>query len=130
MATPPPNVPEVDVSLFAAFLAVAGFIWGPTAAQFVAAYSLIFFAWFAGLLVGLYRRNGDAKLPGWAYALITLVVCVGMTVPIAKWLSNYLGASFTGLLLPVAFLIAAAPDKWQAAGAWAWEKWSAIKGIK
>ncbi len=130
MPATPPHPPDVDVSAFAAALALAGFIWGPTAAQFVAAYALILFAWFGGLLVGLYRRNGDARLPSWAYALITLVVCVGMTVPIAQWLSSYLGASYTGLLLPVAFLIAAAPDKWQAAGSWAWDTWKAIKGIK
>lgn len=131
MAAPPPG-PDVDLSLWAATLAIAGLLWGPRAGQFLAAYGLILLGWFAGLLVGLYRRDMDAKLPAWVYALITLIICIGVTVPASQFLAarlvDYTDASFTGFLLPVAFLIAAAPDKWAALGRKLYEKWQALQG--
>ena len=54
MATPPPPGPDLDLSLWAAALTLAGFYWGPRAAQFISAYALILLGWFAGLLIGLY----------------------------------------------------------------------------
>lgn len=131
MAAPPP-APDVDLSLWAATLTVAGLLWGPRAGQFLAAYALILLGWFAGLLVGLYRRDMESKLPAWVYALITLIICVGVAVPASQFLAarlvDYTDASFTGFLLPVAFLISAAPDKWAALGRKLYEKWQALQG--
>lgn len=131
MAAPPP-APDVDLSLWAATLTVAGLLWGPRAGQFLAAYALSLLGWFAGLLVGLYRRDMESKLPAWVYALITLIICIGVTVPASQFLAarlvDYTDASFTGFLLPVAFLISAAPDKWAAMGRKLYEKWQALQG--
>jgi len=131
MAAPTPP-PDVDLSLWAATLTIAGLLWGPRAGQFLAAYALILLGWFAGLLVGLYRRDMQAKLPAWVYALITLIICIGVTVPASQFLAarlvDYTDASFTGFLLPVAFLISAAPDKWAALGRKLYEKWQALQG--
>lgn len=131
MAAPTPP-PDVDLSLWAATLTIAALLWGPRAGQFLAAYALILLGWFAGLLVGLYRRDMESKLPAWVYALITLIICIGVTVPASQFLAarlvDYTDASFTGFLLPVAFLISAAPDKWAAIGRKLYEKWQALQG--
>lgn len=130
MAAPPPTPPDVDLTLWAASIALLGFVWGPKAAQFVTAYAFILFGWFAGLLVGLYRRSPDAKMPSKVYAFVTFVISLAVSVPAANALQEYSGVSFTVALIPVAFVISAAPDKWAALAKKCFELWSTFKGAK
>lgn len=130
MAAPPPTPPDVDLTLWAASIALLGFVWGPKAAQFVTAYAFILFGWFAGLLVGLYRREDDAKMPAKVYAFVTLIISLAVSVPISNALQEYSGVSFTVALIPVAFIISAAPDKWAELAQKALDVWRAFKGAK
>ena len=112
MAAPPLTPPDVDLTLWAASIALLGFVWGPKAAQFVTAYAFILFGWFAGLLIGLYRRDPDAKMPAKVYAFVTLVISLAVSVPIAHALQEYSGVSLPVALIPVDFVMSAAPDTW------------------
>lgn len=115
MAAPPPQGPDLDLSLWSAALTLAGFYWGPKAAQFVSAYALILLGWFGGLLIGLYRRDVDARMPTLVYVVVSLIGSVAFTVPFAMALQDTAGFAYTGLLLPVSLAIAALPDKWRLA---------------
>jgi len=130
MPATPPQPPDVDVSAFAAILAIAGFIWGPIAAQFVAAYALILLGWFAGLLIGLYRRDENARMPTLVYVVVSLIGSVGFTVPFAVALDGTAGFAYTGLLLPVSLAIAALPDKWRQGFDMLLDVWRAVRGVK
>ena len=123
MAGPPPQGPDLDLSLWAAALTLAGFYWGPKAAQFISAYALILLGWFGGLLVGLYRRDVDTSMPTWAYVIVSLIASVGFTVPLATALDGTAGLAASGLLLPVSAAIAALPDKWRQGFEWLLDAW-------
>lgn len=130
MAAPPPQGPDLDLSLWAAALTLAGFYWGPRAAQFISAYALILLGWFAGLLIGLYRRDVDSRMPTAVYVIVSLIGSVGFTVPFAMALDGTAGFAYTGLLLPVSLAIAALPDKWRQAFDRLMDVWHAVRGVK
>lgn len=119
---------DTDLNPFAVAVAVAGALLGPKFAYYIGAYGLILTGWFGGLLYGLYRRQGDTRMPIWAYALCTLTGSIGTTVPAAELASQYLPISLTALLFPVAFAIPAVPDRWSAIGIWLLEKWQNARG--
>lgn len=129
MAAPPPQGPDLDLSLWAAALTLAGFYWGPKAAQFISAYALILLGWFAGLLIGLYRRDIDARMPTAVYVIVSLIGSVALTVPFALALQDTAGFAYTGLLLPVSLAIAALPDKWRLAFDKLMDLWQS-RGVK
>lgn len=131
MAAPPPPGPEnLDLSLWAAALALAGFYWGPKAAQFISAYALILLGWFGGLMIGLYRRDLDSRMPTVVYVIVSLIASLGITVPIAMALDGTAGFAYTGLLLPVSGAIAALPDKWRKAMETMLDVLRAVRGAK
>ncbi len=130
MATPPHPGPDLDLSLWAAALTLAGFYWGPRAAQFISAYALILLGWFAGLLIGLYRRDENARMPTLVYVVVSLIGSVGFTVPFAVALDGTAGFAYTGLLLPVSLAIAALPDKWRQGFDMLLDVWRAVRGVK
>lgn len=130
MAAPPPQGPDLDLSLWAAALTVAGFYWGPRAAQFISAYALILLGWFAGLLIGLYRRDVDSRMPTAVYVIVSLIGSVSFTVPFAMALDGTAGFGYTGLLLPVSLAIAALPDKWRQGFDKLVDVWQAVRGVK
>lgn len=128
-ATSPPG-PDLDLSLWAAALTLAGFYWGPKAAQFISAYSLILVGWFAGLMIGLFRRDIDSRMPTFVYVIVSLVASLGFTVPVAVALDGTAGFQYTGLLLPISAAIAALPDKWRQGFDKLLEIWQAVRGVK
>lgn len=130
MAAIPPPGPDLDLSLWAAALTLASFYWGPKAAQFISAYSLILLGWFAGLFIGLYRRDHESRMPTPVYVIVSLVASLGFTVPLAVALDGTAGFQYTGLLLPVSAAIAALPDKWRLAFDKLWEIWQTVRGVK
>lgn len=127
MAAPPP---DVDLSPFAVFVAVAGAAVGPVFAQYVGAYSFILLGWFAGLLYGLYTRAPESRMPVWAYSLFTLSVALAVTVPASKVVADYVPFSYTALLFPISAAIPAVPDKWGSIGQWLLERWQAARGVR
>lgn len=129
MATPPPQGPDLDLSLWAAALTLAGFYWGPRAAQFISAYALVLLGWFAGLLIGLYRRDMESRMPTLVYVVVSLIASLGFTVPFATALDGTAGFAYTGLLLPVSCAIAALPDKWKQGFDLLVAAWQAIRGV-
>lgn len=125
--------PNTDLAPWALFVAAAATIFGPKAAALVGAYSIILIGWFGGLVYGLYTRSPDSKLPVWAYAVFTLIVCFMATVPASALLARTITVfevDYTALLFPVAAAIPAFPDKWGAAGAWLLERWEAMRGVR
>lgn len=130
MAAPPPQGPDLDLSLWAAALTVAGFYWGPKAAQFISAYALILLGWFGGLFIGLYRRDMNARMPTLVYVVVSLIASVGFTVPFAMALDGTAGFAYTALLLPVSAAIAAFPDKWRQGFDLFMDAWRAIRGVR
>lgn len=125
--------PNVDLSPWALALTVAAAIFGPKAAALIGAYSIILFGWGAGLLYGLYTRSPESKLPVWAYALFTFIVCFMVTVPASLLLVKaipVLEVEYTAVLFPVAALIPALPDKWGAFGMWLLQRWEGFRGAK
>lgn len=130
MAAPPPQGPDLDLSLWAAALTLAGFYWGPKAAQFISAYALVLLGWFGGLMIGLYRRDMDARMPTAVYVVVSLIASLAVTVPIASALDGTAGVAYTGLLLPVSCAIAALPDKWRQGLDLLLDAWQALRGVK
>lgn len=119
-----------DLTPWAVVVGIAGALFGPKVAAVVGAYAIILLGWFAGLLYGLYTRAPDSKLPVWAYAIFTLIVCIMVTVPasvLAVSMIPALSVEYTAVLFPVAALIPALPDKWGAFGAWLLSKWERAK---
>lgn len=118
--------PNTDLTPWAVALTIASAVFGPKLAALVGAYAIILLGWFAGLLYGLYTRNPESRLPVWAYALFTLVVCLMVTVPaslIASKTIPFFAVEYTALLFPVAAAIPALPDKWGSFGAWLLRLW-------
>lgn len=126
-------VPNVDLTPLAVAVAVAGALFGPAFAAHLGAYAIILIGWFAGLLYGLYTRSPESKLPVWAYAVFTLLVCLMVTVPLALLAAQTLPmfkVEYTGFLFPIAAIIPALPDRWGAAGMWLLSKWELLRGAK
>lgn len=125
--------PEDDLSPLAFALTIASAFVGPKLALYVSAYGIILAGWFAGLLFGLYTRAPESKLPVWAYALFTLIVCLMATVTVAQLAVSavpWFKVEYTSALFPVAALIAGLPDYWGRAGAWVLKQWQDARGMK
>lgn len=116
---------EIDLSPWAAAVAAAGAVFGPIAAQYIGAYALILMGWFAGLLYGLFTRSPESKMPVWAYAAFTFIVCAAVTVPTSQAAARYIPFAYTALLFPVSALIPALPDQWGTFGQWVVSRWQA-----
>lgn len=105
--------------VFAVFL-------GPELAPFASAYALILLGWFAGLLIGTYLRPPDGKrLPIAAFAFVSLVVVLGVTVPLSNFVAHYASTAIPGqavdakgLFLAIAVAIPAIGHRWVAVGKW------------
>lgn len=124
---------DVDLSPWAVAVAISGGLVGPQFAQFVSAYAIILVGWFAGLLYGLYTRSPESKMPVWAYAIFTLIVCLMSTVFVSSLAVRYIPfftVEYTALLFPVAAAIPALPDKWGDFGRWLIERANAVRGIQ
>lgn len=123
MASPPP---PPDLSPASALLMVFAAAIGPELAPFASAYSLILLGWFAGLLIGTYMRPPDGKrLPIAAFAFVSLVVVLGVTVPLSRAIAGYASAAAPGapidaqaLFLAVAVAIPAVGYRWRDVGGW------------
>jgi hypothetical protein len=125
--------PSHDLSPWAVALTIAAAVVGPKAAALVGAYSIILIGWFAGLLYGLYTRAPESRLPVWAYAAFTFIVCFMVTVPASLLLVRTipgLDVEYTAVLFPVAAAIPALPDKWGSFGEWLIERWQSLRGVK
>lgn len=110
-----PDTSKVDLSAWAAAVWAAGVYVGPTAAQYIGTYAVILAGWFLGAMIGLYRRQENAKLRAWQFVTITFLASMGTTVPAAQWAANHfplMSLDFTALLFPVAGLIPATPNEW------------------
>lgn len=110
--------PDLDPLTIAVTIAAA--LVGPKLAPYVGAYTLIFFGWFGGVLVGVYRRDTGSRMGTAIFVIVSFVVTIGITVPAAQWLSPMAGAAATALLFPVSFLIPAIGDNWMTVAAWSW----------
>lgn len=126
-------MPNVDLSPWIVATTVAAAIFGPKAAALIGAYSIILVGWFAGLLYGLYTRSPESKLPVWAYAVFTFIVCFMVTVPASILLVKAIPVfevEYTAVLFPIAAAIPALPDYWGKAGMWVLDKWASLRGAK
>lgn len=122
---------DPDLSVYAAFVAAIGTMFGPTLAQYVAAYVLIMLGWFAGVLWGVWKREPEARMPVWAYVIATMLASVGVTATAAGYLSSVVPeVPVTALLFPVAAMIPAFPEKWADFGSWVLDRINALRGAK
>jgi hypothetical protein len=124
---------DLDLTPWAVAMAVLGARFGPTFAAYISAYGLIMVGWFFGLMIGLYNRSPDSKLPVWAYGLVTLIACIMVTVTLSKLLVATIPGfqvEYTSMLFPVAAAIAGFPDKWGQFGVWLLDRWQAMRGVK
>lgn len=113
---------QADLDPLTIAVAIATAIVGPKLAPYVGAYTLIFFGWFGGVLVGVYRRDTGSRMGTMIFVLVSFVLTVGITVPAAQWLSPMAGAASNALLFPVSFLIPAVGDTWTKIAAWGWNQ--------
>lgn len=118
--------PQADLSLLAFAIALASTIIGPQLSYFAGAYSLILLGWFGGLMVGLYRRPQDAKMPVPAYVASTFIFSMCATVPASEWIGHHspLQVEVGALLFPISAAIPAFPDKLARLGQRIVRKWT------
>ena len=114
METPPLDPFTIAVALAAAMV-------GPKLAPYVGAYTLILMGWFAGVLIGIYRRDVGSRIGTGAFVVVSFILTIGSTVATAETLSPHLGVSITYLLIPVAVLIPAVGDTWFDVARWLWD---------
>jgi hypothetical protein len=108
-----------DLDPYALAVSVAVLIVGPIFAPYLAAYTLIMFGWFGGVMVGVWRRPSSSLLGTLAFVIVTFVLTMGLTVWAAELMAPYVGQASRLLLIPVAVLIPAIGDDWISIGRWA-----------
>lgn len=113
-----PNLDPVSV-----VAALAATLIGAQAAPIVAAYSIIIFAWVGGVIVGLYRRDPESRMPAWAFIFVTFVITLGLTTAASTALGPRTSLDPGALFFPVAFMIPAVGDNWPGLIKWAWNTW-------
>ena len=100
-------------------VALAGLVFGPQLAHVIGAYALIVLAWLGGALIGLWRRDPSDRLGVARFVIVSLVLTLGATVPVARWIDGqFNGVDAANLLFPVAFLIPAIGTDWVRIGRW------------
>lgn len=115
------NEPTLDP--FAVAVGLATMIVGPTLAPILGAYSLILFGWFAGVLIGVYRREPSSRMGTVVFIVVMFVLTMGSTVTAAEMIvahTPYYAGTATALLFPLAVLIPAVGDDWLVIIKWAW----------
>lgn len=117
-----PNLDPVSVMV----LLTASLV-GERYAGIAGPYSVILFAWFGGVLTGLYRRAPTSRARLGLFVVITFVLTFGLTVPAADLVAQYAPAGTSALLFPVAFLIPAVGEDWIPLVRWAWGLWKRRK---
>jgi hypothetical protein len=117
-----PNLDPVSVSVLLATALV-----GERYAAIAGPYTVILFAWFGGVLMGLYRREPSSRGKLALFVVITFVLTFGLTVPAADLIARYAPAGMTALLFPVAFLIPAVGEDWIPLVRWAVRLWKRRK---
>lgn len=118
MASPP----SPDLSPAGALLMVFAAVIGPAWAPFASAYTMILLGWFAGLLIATYLRPVDGKrFPILAFAFVSLVVVLGVTVPLSNFVAHYASTAVPGgpvdaqgLFLVISVAIPAIGHRWVA----------------
>jgi hypothetical protein len=114
--------PPTEADLISVIATVLALVIGPRLAPIVGIYVGLLLGWCAGCMIGLLRR--DPKLgigTGW-FVAISLLITLGVTVPIAAALSNALpGFDYHWFVFPLAVIIPTIGTDWFAFGAWVWE---------
>lgn len=116
-----------DITPVAVAVAALGVLLGPEWAHAAGAYSVIVLGWILGVLVGVYRMPRVPVLTRLAFVAGSFVAVLGLTVPLAQWLSGALPTLLPwgglsdplGLLFPVAFALPAVGHSWPQFGRWA-----------
>lgn len=121
-----PNEPDLTpVAVVISLLTIA---MGPQFAATVGAYSIILLGWCGGVMVGVYRMPPAPRLHVAAFVLVSLVLVLGVTVPLAEIAASALrvaapwmtATEAKGLLFPVAFALPAVGHSWAGVVRWAW----------
>ena len=112
------NEPNLDP--FAVAVSIAALLVGPKLAPILGGYTLIMFGWFAGVLIGVYRRDAGSRMGTIVFVLLFFLVTMGTAATAAELLAPYIGGKTNALLFPVAVLIPAIGDDWIAVAKWAW----------
>lgn len=104
---------EPALDPYAVAVGLAVLIVGPTLAPYLAAYSLILIGWFGGMLIGVYRRPPASRANTAGFVVVTFIITLLTTVPIAQGLAPYLGGmASTSLLSGVAIIMPAIGHNW------------------
>lgn len=115
------NEPTLDPVSVA--VAVATLLVGPKLAPVLGAYTLILFGWFAGVLIGVYRRDAGSRMGTAVFVVVMFIVTMGSTVSAAELVAAhlpYFKSTASALLFPVSILIPAVGDDWISISRWAW----------
>lgn len=121
-----PATPSPDLSPASALLAALAILIGPVLAPYASAYSLILMGWCAGVLIGIYlwppSGQGKPQMPALVFAIVTLLLVLGVTVPVSRGVALGLASHFAwldwvsadALLFPTAVLVPAIGHRWPA----------------
>jgi len=120
--------PEPDLSPVAVAVALAAAMLGGQFAQAIGAYSVILLGWLGGAMVGVWRMPTLPRLTLAAYIVASLVVTLGVTVPLSAVLADALRSASPDLrsldakdlLFVVALAIPAIGHSWGDVLARAW----------
>ena len=112
--------PEPDLNPLAVLVLIATAAGiSPQIAAALGAYGLIVFAWFAGLLVGLWRLPPTLRIRVAGFAAVSFIVTIGVTVPAARMLASHMPLlDAQGMLFAIAVAIPAVGHSWLDVGAW------------
>lgn len=114
--------PEPDLSPVAVAVALVTVLLGTQFAQAIGAYSVILLGWLGGCMIGVLRMPTVPRLTLAAYVVASLVVTLGVTVPLSILLADVLHTAHaatksldaTDLLFFVAAAIPAVGHSWGA----------------
>lgn len=120
--------PSPDLTPVAVAITLLGVVVGPELADAAGAYSVIVLGWFAGFLIGLWRRPPESRIGVLAFLLVTLLLTLGVTVPMAMILSETVAKTVPwisvggarGLLFPLAVILPAVGHSWFDVASHAW----------
>lgn len=112
--------PTPDLDPVSVLVVLLGLLVGPELAPFASAYSVIIIGAFAGVLVGLRRREATTRLGMAGFGFIMMAASIMLTVPLSNVAAKYLplvsGANW--LFFPVSLAIGAIGDDWLSIGKW------------
>lgn len=112
-----------ETDLIGVVVAVLALFIGPQVAPVLGAYAVIVIGWFAGTLIGLFRREPGSRVGTLLFVVVSLIITLGVTVPAASFVASYLGSvEFKSLLFPIAVAIPAIGEDWGTFFVWAWGK--------